>query len=89
VYQQVVALGELPVTEPAYELFFGSRCPADATRGRSHSRGTRSRGHRAKRARAGTRGWPTEQRRMRLATVLATRVEQERVTIAPLVHDRL
>jgi len=88
-YQQVVALGELSVTKPAYELFFGPGRPAD-TCSRTNSGGPRPGAHRRPiRGWSGARGRPAEQRRRRLATVLTTRVQQERVRVAALMHDRL
>lgn len=56
VYQQVVALGELPTTKPAYELFFGTGRPTDAGT-RAHGRCPWSgRDGRAVRRRTGTGG---------------------------------
>lgn len=89
VNQQVVAFGELPVAEPAYELFLGPRRPAEARATRTDGRGPRPGANRTVRGRTGSRGRIAEQRRRWLTAVLAARIQQERVRIAALVHDRL
>lgn len=88
VYQQIVALSELSVAETAYELFLGSRRPADTGDG-ADGRGSRPCGHRPECGWSRARCRAAEQRRRGLTAILAARVQEKRVRIAALLHDRL